>query len=174
MHYGKRWNSGRNVQDWATVRARFSRSFIAFNARTSSSPSQAKPGANCGFVASSVPSLNRQPCSTASGYAYPSASGPHASRRFVVPTLGRKCLKLLICPGPTAEVGLGDGTIVNKTMPVALSGLMNIIALTAGDFHTCALLTDGTARCLGYNNEGGLGDGTNVDKHIPVPVLNFP
>ncbi|WP_367113022.1 hypothetical protein, partial [uncultured Thiodictyon sp.] len=38
----------------------------------------------------------------------------------------------------------------------------------SGGLHTCALATDGTAACWGYNWNGQLGNGTNTDSWVPV------
>jgi len=66
---------------------------------------------------------------------------------------------------------LGDGTIVNRNTPVAVSGLSgDITAISAGHNHTCALTTSGTVKCWGRNEYGELGDGTTDDKNIPVDV----
>ncbi|HUP76025.1 MAG TPA: hypothetical protein VM282_23530 [Acidimicrobiales bacterium] len=42
--------------------------------------------------------------------------------------------------------------------------------VVAGDQHVCALTSDGTAYCWGYNRQGQLGDGTNTDRKVPTPV----
>jgi alpha-tubulin suppressor-like RCC1 family protein len=42
--------------------------------------------------------------------------------------------------------------------------------LSAGYTHTCAVLSDGTAKCWGYNANGPIGDGTKIDRWTPVSV----
>jgi alpha-tubulin suppressor-like RCC1 family protein len=42
-----------------------------------------------------------------------------------------------------------------------------------GAFHSCAILTDGTAKCWGYNLYGGLGNGTTMSASFPGAVANF-
>jgi alpha-tubulin suppressor-like RCC1 family protein len=44
------------------------------------------------------------------------------------------------------------------------------IQVAAGEFHSCALLPDGTVECTGRNLEGELGNGTFTDSSTPVPV----
>jgi alpha-tubulin suppressor-like RCC1 family protein len=54
---------------------------------------------------------------------------------------------------------------------VAVSDLTKVAALAAGEFHTCAVLADGTVRCWGENTFGQLGDGTTDNtRPLPVPV----
>lgn len=55
--------------------------------------------------------------------------------------------------------------------PVPIADLTNVIAVSAGAYHSLALLKDGTVRAWGSNKFGELGDGTTVDRDRPVPVV---
>jgi hypothetical protein len=41
-------------------------------------------------------------------------------------------------------------------------------AISAGDYHSVGLKSDGTLWAWGLNGKGSLGDGTNVDKTTPI------
>ncbi len=48
-------------------------------------------------------------------------------------------------------------------------------AITAGDYHTCAILDDGSVRCWGYDANGRLGAGLPLFDTVtrPTPALNL-
>ena len=57
--------------------------------------------------------------------------------------------------GNTNTIG-GDDTPASAG-PVDLGLGRTAVAITAGSYHTCALLDDGTVRCWGYDGDGQLG-----------------
>ena len=57
-------------------------------------------------------------------------------------------------------------------MTVALPGVATQVS--AGSWHTCALLEDETAWCWGHNDDGNLGDGTTDGPRLPVQVEALP
>ncbi|AKJ01174.1 alpha-tubulin suppressor-like RCC1 family protein [Archangium gephyra] len=72
--------------------------------------------------------------------------------------------------GYNAVGQLGDGTTIQRTTPVQVPGLSNIIDLAAGNAHTLALKQDGTAWVWGNNSGGQLGDGTTTLRPSPAQV----
>ncbi len=78
------------------------------------------------------------------------------------------------CWGANFFGQLGDGTPTNRLTPVAVSGLGGAaVSMETGDFHTCAVLSDGALKCWGFNQFGQLGDGTDVDRATPVSVIGL-
>jgi alpha-tubulin suppressor-like RCC1 family protein len=78
------------------------------------------------------------------------------------------------CWGRNSTGQLGDGTMTQRDVPVAVSGLSSGVAgLTTGVYHTCAVTTLGAAKCWGYNFYGQIGDGTATDRTLPTDVAGL-
>lgn len=73
----------------------------------------------------------------------------------------------LSCWGDNTAGQLGSVTAGFSPNELLLAPLK---ALTAGNAHTCAVTTDGTALCWGLNSYGQLGDGTKVNRAAPTPA----
>jgi alpha-tubulin suppressor-like RCC1 family protein len=66
---------------------------------------------------------------------------------------------------------LGDGTTVeSRNTPVTVLGIESAVAIACGDFHSLAVLADGSVRAWGHNDAGQLGNGTTNDSNVPVRV----
>ncbi|MDA3863467.1 MAG: hypothetical protein PF689_06310 [Deltaproteobacteria bacterium] len=65
---------------------------------------------------------------------------------------------------------LGDGSGVNSTVPVMVSGNYTFQQISAGVYHSCGVTDSGTAYCWGRNSDGQLGDGTTTVSSTPIPV----
>ena len=57
------------------------------------------------------------------------------------------------------QVGNGDNTTDVRAPNLAVSGLGSVAAITAGGYHSCALMADSTVRCWGRNTRGQLTSG---------------
>jgi alpha-tubulin suppressor-like RCC1 family protein len=55
--------------------------------------------------------------------------------------------------------------------PVPAPNIGKVAAIAGGTNSTCALLSDGSAQCWGYNLWGQLGDGSTTDSFKPVTVM---
>ncbi|MEI7926454.1 MAG: S8 family serine peptidase, partial [Chloroflexota bacterium] len=76
------------------------------------------------------------------------------------------------CWGNNSSGQLGRGTTSDlEAVAADVTGLTSgVIAITAGNFHACAILTGGTAKCWGNNSNGQLGDGTVAVRTTPIDV----
>ena len=73
------------------------------------------------------------------------------------------------------ELGIGtshSGTEA-RTTPSPVPGLSNAVAITAGEYHTCAALSNATMMCWGENNFGQLGNGSTDNSPKPIAVVGL-
>ncbi len=78
------------------------------------------------------------------------------------------------CWGYNGNGQLGNGSTTDSSAPVAVVNLGGrATAITAGGYHTCALLEDGSVRCWGFNYYGQLGNDTTTNSRVPVAVVNL-
>lgn len=80
----------------------------------------------------------------------------------------------VVCWGNNDSGELGNGTTQDSSIPVTVVGLEeDIIEISAGGGHTCALTASGGVKCWGANNAGQLGDGTQINRLEPVGVIGL-
>ncbi|WP_404367391.1 RCC1 domain-containing protein [Corallococcus coralloides] len=101
--------------------------------------------------------------------------------------LGHTCALLstgrVRCWGANAsgQLGLGHTRAIGDDEPIATVGTVDLggaraLRVTAGDRHTCALLTSGHVRCWGDNTHGqlGLGHTDTLGDDEPPPTTDVP
>ncbi|MCU1690956.1 MAG: regulator of chromosome condensation [Frankiales bacterium] len=81
------------------------------------------------------------------------------------------------CWGLDANGQLGDGTtgdpllLQQRRSPVTVSGVTSATAITAGGFHSCAIVAGGAVVCWGDDGAGQLGDGRPGDKSLSATLV---
>lgn len=75
------------------------------------------------------------------------------------------------CWGGNGSGQLGDGTMDRSTVPTKVPGLpSDMIHVTAGDRHTCAVSLSEGLMCWGENSDGQLGNGDTMSIASPAPT----
>lgn len=83
----------------------------------------------------------------------------------------------LYCWGENSDGQLGEGTLNDSSIPVAVTTAgtpingVDIKDVKVGLRHTCALTTAGAVYCWGNNGNGQVGDGTTTGRMVPTAVF---
>ena len=82
----------------------------------------------------------------------------------------------VLCWGDRGHGRLGDGGGVagNEETPVPLTGLSDVVQVSAGYWTTCAGTGSGAVHCWGYNVFGMLGDDSTTQRVSPVAAVGLP
>lgn len=81
------------------------------------------------------------------------------------------------CWGYNGNGQIGDNTTTQRNAPVQVLGsggvgtLTNVSEINAGSNNTCALKTDGSVWCWGFNISGQVGDTTTTQRLAPVQII---
>jgi alpha-tubulin suppressor-like RCC1 family protein len=81
------------------------------------------------------------------------------------------------CWGDDGAGQLGDGQPGDRSLVAQpVPGVTNVRSLALGEFHSCALLFDGTVKCWGANSFGqlALDPGTTKSSATPVTIAGLP
>ena len=82
----------------------------------------------------------------------------------------------LLCWGDNsyAKLGVGPSTVANVTVPPAESPYdFDAAQVSIGEYHLCAVTTQGALKCWGRNDWGQLGNGLTTQSDTPADVLGL-
>ena len=68
---------------------------------------------------------------------------------------------------------LGDGTTIDRSTPVQVKDLRDVVFVDTGNSYSLVVKSNGTVWTWGRNSSGQLGDGTRIDRSKPGQVSNL-
>jgi cysteine-rich repeat protein len=121
----------------------------------------------CTFPTSTAGTLCRTPAGYCDIEERCDGSSPACPPDSFVPS-GQDCDDGQICTRDDACDGNGHCT------GTSIEHLFDVVSISSGLHHTCALLGSGEIRCWGLNDNGQLGDGTVMNRFTPTAVAGLP
>jgi alpha-tubulin suppressor-like RCC1 family protein len=125
-------------------------------------------GNNFGQVGENTVSTRRSPVpvtNLGSGVQAIAAGGAHSC---AIVNGGAMCWGLN-SSGQLGNAPVGSPPTGDSHIPVPVTGLTSgVIAIAAGENHTCAIAAGGAAKCWGANGSGQVGNGS-TDPNVPLP-----
>ena len=101
------------------------------------------------------------------GNTFPNATATWMSSNTAVVSISATGLATGVASGTATITGTAFGGSGTATVTVQV---LNLIAVSAGDLHSCSLATDGSAWCFGGDQADQLGDSTETNSSSPVPT----
>ena len=101
------------------------------------------------------------------GNTFPNATATWMSSNPAVVSISSTGLATGVASGTATITGTAFGGNGTATVTVQV---LNLIAISAGDLHSCSLATDGSAWCFGGDQADQLGDSTETNSSSPVPT----
>jgi alpha-tubulin suppressor-like RCC1 family protein len=77
---------------------------------------------------------------------------------------------VLKCWGSNFYGQIGDGTLIDRPLPVTIDAGVSYKYISAGQFTACGITSTNVLKCWGYNSYRQVGDGTNTNRTSPVII----
>jgi alpha-tubulin suppressor-like RCC1 family protein len=79
-----------------------------------------------------------------------------------------------LCWGANYLGQLGNGGHTGGYTPVPANLVPEAVSVSAGEQHSCAVLSNGRVYCWGFNTGGQIGNGQEPKSLLPIPVTGSP
>ncbi len=111
---------------------------------------------------------------TANGFESGASTSPTALAQGMNNSCALKADGTAYCWGMNTAGELGGQTLISSAEPVQVqAGTTRFSAITAGQFFSCGLTTQGGVKCWGKGSQGQLGNDSNEPSLVPVDVIGL-
>ncbi|MFH1173689.1 MAG: LamG-like jellyroll fold domain-containing protein, partial [archaeon] len=78
----------------------------------------------------------------------------------------------VLCWGRNGNGQLGDGTQTNHYNPAPINDSAAYLSVSAGEYHACGILINGSVKCWGANSDGATGNGSTGGNALNPQLIN--